>query len=162
MLFRSLPIISALFPIPKIALLPLFILWFGIGEPSKVATIALGVFFPMAIATYSGVDQVPRTLIRMAQSFDVPAFAIVGKVILPGALPGILAGVRISASIGLVLVVAAEMIGAEFGIGALILTAGNLMRTEDLLAGVCLLSLLGIAVGVIVSEAERRLLGWRV
>lgn len=157
----GLPIISALFPIPKIALLPLFILWFGIGEPSKVATIALGVFFPMAIATYSGVDQVPRTLIRMAQSFAVPAFAIVGKVILPGALPGILAGVRISASIGLVLVVAAEMIGAEFGIGALILTAGNLMRTEDLLAGVCLLSVLGVAVGLAVSAAERRLLGWR-
>ncbi len=157
----GLPIISALFPIPKIALLPLFILWFGIGEPSKVATIALGVFFPMAIATYSGVDQVPRTLIRMAQSFDVPAFAIVGKVILPGALPGILAGVRISASIGLVLVVAAEMIGAEFGVGAFILTAGNLMRTEDLLAGVCLLSILGLTVGFAVSAAERRLLGWR-
>lgn len=157
----GLPLISALFPIPKIALLPLFILWFGIGEPSKVATIALGVFFPMAIATYSGVDQVPRTLIRMAQSFELPTIAIVRKVILPGALPGILAGVRISASIGLVLVVAAEMIGAEFGIGAFILTAGNLMRTEDLLAGVCLLSLLGIAVGLIVSQAERRLLGWR-
>jgi len=157
----GLPIVSALFPIPKIALLPLFILWFGIGEPSKVATIALGVFFPMAIATYSGVDQVPRTLIRMAQSFDVPTHAIVAKVILPGALPGILAGVRISASIALILVVAAEMIGAEFGIGAFILTAGNLMRTEDLLAGVCLLSILGLAVGFLVSLAERRLLAWR-
>jgi ABC-type nitrate/sulfonate/bicarbonate transport system permease component len=157
----GLPIVSALFPIPKIALLPLFILWFGIGEPSKIATIALGVFFPMAIATYSGVDQVPRTLIRMAQSFDVPTSAIIAKVILPGALPGILAGVRIAASIALILVVAAEMIGAEFGVGAYILTAGNLMRTEDLLAGVCLLSLLGLGVGFLVSLAERRLLAWR-
>jgi taurine transport system permease protein len=157
----GLPVVSALFPIPKIALLPLFILWFGIGEPSKVATIALGVFFPMAIATYSGVDQVPRTLIRMAQGFDVPISAIVAKVILPGALPGILAGIRISASIALVLVVAAEMIGAEFGVGAFILTAGNLMRTEDLLAGVCLLSVLGLGVGWLVGTAERRLLGWR-
>jgi NitT/TauT family transport system permease protein len=157
----GMPIVSALFPIPKIALLPLFILWFGIGEPSKVATIALGVFFPMAIATYSGVDQVPRTLIRMAQSFGVPTAAIVAKVILPGALPGILAGVRISSSIALILVVAAEMIGAEFGIGAFILTAGNLMQTESLLAGVCLLSALGLAVGTAVSAAERRLLAWR-
>jgi ABC-type nitrate/sulfonate/bicarbonate transport system permease component len=115
----------------------------------------------MAIATYSGVDQVPRTLIRMAQSFDVPTSAIIAKVILPGALPGILAGVRIAASIALILVVAAEMIGAEFGVGAYILTAGNLMRTEDLLAGVCLLSLLGLGVGFLVSLAERRLLAWR-
>ncbi|HEY0525168.1 MAG TPA: ABC transporter permease subunit, partial [Stellaceae bacterium] len=60
----ALPVVSALFPIPKIALLPLLILWLGIGEPSKIATIALGVFFPTTIATYSGVDSVPRTLIR--------------------------------------------------------------------------------------------------
>src|SRR5579884_582793 len=85
----GLPLISALFPIPKIALLPLLILWFGIGEPSKVATLALGVFFPTAIATFTGMDAVPRNLIRMAQSFDVPAVQIVRKVVLPGALPGI-------------------------------------------------------------------------
>ena len=155
------PIVSAMFPIPKIALLPLFILWFGIGEPSKWATIGLGVFFPMAIATFSGVDQVPRSLVRMAKSFDVPVPAILWKVILPGALPGILAGMRISVSIALILVVAAEMIGAEHGIGAFILAAGNLMRTEDLLAGVALLSLLGLGVGALVSWAERRLLAWR-
>lgn len=157
----GLPIVSALFPIPKIALLPLFILWFGIGEPSKYATIGLGVFFPMAIATFSGVDQVPRSLIRMAQSFDVPTRSIVWKVILPGALPGILAGIRIATSIALILVVAAEMIGAEHGIGAFILTAGNLMRTEELLAGVCVLSALGLTVGWLVGIAERRLLSWR-
>ena len=73
----SMQLLQMIRNIPALALIPLVILWFGIGEPSKVATIALGVFFPMAIATYSGVDQVPRTLIRMAQSFDVPAFAIV-------------------------------------------------------------------------------------
>jgi NitT/TauT family transport system permease protein len=157
----GLPIVSALFPIPKIAMLPLFILWFGIGEPSKWATIGLGVFFPMAIATYSGVDQVPRSLIRMAQSFDVPLPAILWKVVLPAALPGILAGIRISASIALILVVAAEMIGAEFGIGAFVLQAGNLMQTDRLLAGVCLLSALGLSVGALISWAERRLLNWR-
>ena len=81
--------VSALFPIPKIALLPLLILWLGIGEPSKIATIALGVFFPTTIATYSGVDAVPRTLIRMAQSFDLPFGAIVRKIVAPAALPSI-------------------------------------------------------------------------
>ncbi|MEY9592989.1 ABC-type proline/glycine betaine transport system permease subunit [Bradyrhizobium yuanmingense] len=79
--------ISALFPIPKIALLPLLILWLGIGEEPKIATIALGVFFSTAISVYSGVDAVPRNLIRMAQSFNVPFATIVRKVIWPGALP---------------------------------------------------------------------------
>jgi binding-protein-dependent transport system inner membrane component len=69
----GLPIVSALFPIPKIALLPLLILWFGIGEPSKVATIALGVFFPTVISAYSACDSVPRNLIRMGQSFGLPS-----------------------------------------------------------------------------------------
>src|SRR5258708_4099552 len=76
--------ISALFPIPKIALLPLLILWLGIGEEPKIATIALGVFFSTAISVYSGVDAVPRNLIRMAQSFNVPFHAIVFRVIWPG------------------------------------------------------------------------------
>jgi ABC-type nitrate/sulfonate/bicarbonate transport system permease component len=157
----GLPFVSALFPIPKIALLPLLILWLGIGEPAKVATIALGVFFPTVIATFSGVDAVPRGLIRMAQSFDMPAHGIIAKIVLPGALPGILAGFRISASTALLLVVAAEMIGAERGIGAFVLAAGNLMQTDQLMAGVAVLSLLGLLIGGGLSLLERRLLRWR-
>lgn len=152
---------AALFPVPKIALLPLFILWFGIGEPAKVATIAFGVFFPTVISTYAAVDHVPRNLIAMAQSFGVPTRAIVWKVIVPGALPGVLAGFRISSSIALILVVAAEMIGAQVGIGAFVLTAGNLMQTDQLIAGVVLLSLLGLATSGLISALERRLLRWR-
>ena len=153
--------ISALFPIPKIALLPLLILWLGIGEEPKIATIALGVFFSTAISVYSGVDAVPRNLIRMAQSFNVPFFAIVRRVIWPGALPSILAGFRITASVALLLVVSAEMIGAEYGIGAFVLQAGNLMQTDQLLAGVVILSLFGLAVGWLINRLERRLLHWR-
>jgi NitT/TauT family transport system permease protein len=153
--------ISALFPIPKIALLPLLILWLGIGEEPKIATIALGVFFSTAISVYSGVDAVPRNLIRMAQSFNVPFHAIVIRVIWPGALPSILAGFRITASIALLLVVSAEMIGAEFGIGAFVLQAGNLMQTDQLLAGVVILSLFGLAVGRLINMLETRLLHWR-
>jgi NitT/TauT family transport system permease protein len=153
--------ISALFPIPKIALLPLLILWLGIGEEPKIATIALGVFFSTAISVYSGVDNVPRNLIRMAQSFNVPFHAIVRRVIWPGALPSILAGFRITASIALLLVVSAEMIGAEYGIGAFVLQAGNLMQTDQLLAGVVILSLFGLAVGRLINWLETRLLHWR-
>jgi ABC-type nitrate/sulfonate/bicarbonate transport system permease component len=153
--------ISALFPIPKIALLPLLILWLGIGEEPKIATIALGVFFSTAISVYSGVDSVPRNLIRMAQSFNVPFHAIVIRVIWPGALPAILAGFRITASVALLLVVSAEMIGAEYGIGAFVLQAGNLMQTDQLLAGVVILSLFGLAVGRLINLLETRLLHWR-
>ena len=153
--------ISALFPIPKIALLPLLILWLGIGEEPKIATIALGVFFSTAISVYSGVDAVPRNLIRMAQSFNVPFSTIVRRVIWPGALPSILAGFRITASVALLLVVSAEMIGAEYGIGAFVLQAGNLMQTDQLLAGVVILSLFGLAVGKLISLLESRLLHWR-
>src|SRR5690606_37681953 len=119
-----LPMVSALFPVPKIALLPLFIIWFRIGEGSKVATILFGTFFPTVISTYSGVDNVDRNLIRMGQSFGLSWLSIVRKIIVPGAMPSILAGFRISASIAIVLLVAAEMIGAQFGIGAYILMAG--------------------------------------
>ena len=153
--------ISALFPIPKIALLPLLILWLGIGEEPKIATIALGVFFSTAISVYSGVDAVPRNLIRMAQSFNVPFSTIVRRVIWPGALPAILAGFRITTSIALLLVVSAEMIGAEHGIGAFVLQAGNLMQTDQLLAGVVILSLFGLAVGKLINLLEARLLRWR-
>jgi NitT/TauT family transport system permease protein len=153
--------ISALFPIPKIALLPLLILWLGLGEQPKIATIALGVFFSTAISVYSGVDNVPRNLIRMAQSFNVPFHSIVRLVIWPGALPSILAGFRITASVALLLVVSAEMIGAEFGIGAFVLQAGNLMQTDQLLAGVVILSLFGLAVGKLIDWLETRLLHWR-
>jgi NitT/TauT family transport system permease protein len=157
----GIPFVSALFPIPKIALLPLMILWLGIGEASKIATIALGVFFPTAIAVYSGVDGVPRNLIRMAQSFGVPARDIVRKIVFPGAWPAILAGFRITASIALILLVSAEMIGAQRGIGQFVLQAGNLMNTEDLLAGIVLLSLLGLAIGAGLTALEKRLVRWR-
>ena len=157
----GMPLIAALFPIPKIALLPLLIIWFGIGEASKVATIALGTFFPVAVATYGGVDGVDRSLIRMAQSFGLTTAAIVRKIVLPGALPAVLSGLRIASSIAIILIVAAEMLGANVGIGAFILAAGNLMQTDQLVAGVLVLSGLGLAVAGLIGTAERYLLRWR-
>lgn len=156
-----LPLVSALFPIPKIALLPLFIIWFGIGEGSKVATILFGTFFPTVIATYAGVDAVDRNLIRMGQSFGLSWLSIVRKIIIPGALPAILSGFRISASIAIVLLVAAEMIGAEFGIGAYILMAGSLFALDQLIAGVAMLSIMGLTMSWLIGRTERHFLKWR-
>lgn len=154
-------VVSALFPIPKIALVPLFIIWFGIGEGSKIATIGFGVFFPTVIATAGGVDNVSRSLIRMGQSFGLPTRAIVWKIVLPGALPAILSGFRVTASIAIVLLVAAEMIGAERGIGAFVLSAGNLYDTNALMAGIVVLSLLGLTVAWAIGMLEKALLAWR-
>jgi taurine transport system permease protein len=157
----GIPAVSALYPIPKIALLPLFIIWFGIGEPSKYVMIGLGVFFPTVIAAYTGVDGVPRNLIRMGQSFNLSAASIVRKIVLPGALPNILGGFRVSAAVALLLLVSAEMIGTEHGLGAFVLTAGNLMNTSNLLAGVMVISIIGLAFGIAISALERVLLRWR-
>jgi NitT/TauT family transport system permease protein len=156
-----LPVVAALFPVPKIALLPLFIVWFGIGEGSKIATILFGAFFPTVIATYGGVDNVDRNLIRMGQSFGLSWTSIVRKIVMPGALPAILSGFRISVSIAIVLLVAAEMIGAQHGIGAYILMAGALFAVEQLIAGVALLSVIGLTISWLIGRAEKRFLAWR-
>jgi len=155
------PLVAAIFPIPKIALLPLFVIWFGIDETSKYALIAFGTFTPTVVATYGAVDNVDRSLIRMGQSFGLSWFSIVRKIVLPGAMPGILSGLRISLAIAIILLVAAEMLGAEYGIGAYILEAGSLYDLERLFAGVVILSLLGVILSTVIGLIERRLLGWR-
>jgi len=155
------PLVAALFPIPKIALLPLFVIWFGIDEGSKYALIAFGTFTPTVVATYGAVDNVDRGLIRMGQSFNLSWWSIVRKIVLPGAMPGILSGLRISLAIAIILLVAAEMLGAEYGIGAYILEAGSLYDLERLFAGVTILSILGVTLSIGIGIMERRLLRWR-
>jgi NitT/TauT family transport system permease protein len=155
------PLIAATFPIPKIALLPLLILWLGIGEASKVAVIMLGVFFPMAINTYTGVRHADPLLIRAAVSFGAGRWSVIRKVMLPSALPMIFAGLKLGAGTSLLLLVAAEMIAANSGIGFLILNAQNLMETTKLMVGIVLLSLLGLASHWLLVRLERAALPWR-
>ncbi len=155
------PLVAAIFPIPKIALLPLFVIWFGIDETSKYALIAFGTFTPTVVATYGAVDNVDRGLIRMGQSFGLSWTSLVRKIVFPGALPGILSGLRVSLAIAIILLVAAEMLGAEYGIGAYILEAGSLYDLERLFAGVTILSILGVSVSVLIGQVERIFLGWR-
>lgn len=155
------PIVNALYPIPKIALLPLFILWLGIGELSKVTIIALGVFFPIAMNTYSGVKNVDMLLIKVAVSFNANWWRTMKSVVLPSALPMIFAGLRLAAGTSLLLLVAAEMIAAQEGIGALILHYGDLMITDRLMAGVIVLSLLGLIFNLVLQFIERKIIPWK-
>ena len=157
----GIPWVAAISSIPKIALLPMFIIWFGIGEGSKYATIAFGTFFPTVVNTYGGVDDVSRNLIRMGQSFGLKKSAILRYIVLPGALPSILSAFRISATVGIILLVAAEMISAEFGIGAYVLQQQNLFQLDRLMAGVVVLMCLGLTIYGLIALLERRLLRWR-
>jgi len=155
------PLIAATFPIPKIALLPLLILWLGIGEVSKVAVIALGVFFPMAINTHAGVRQADPLLVRAAVSFGAGRWSVIRKVVLPSALPMVFAGLKLGAGTALLLLVAAEMIAVESGIGFLVMHAGNLMATTKLMVGIALLSLLGVLSHWALTGLERLVIPWR-
>jgi NitT/TauT family transport system permease protein len=155
------PIIAATFPIPKIAILPLLILWLGIGEPPKVAVIALGVFFPMVINVYTGVKNVDPLLIKAALSLGSNRTRIIKKVILPAVLPMIFAGMKLGIGIALLLVVAAEMVAADAGIGFMILTAADLMQTKKLMVGLLLLSLLGIFFNWLFQKLERFFIPWK-
>ena len=155
------PIVNALYPIPKIALLPLFILWLGIGELSKITIIAIGVFFPVAMNTYSGVKNVDPLLIKVAVSFNATWKQTMKSVVLPSALPMIFTGLRLAAGTSLLLLVAAEMIAAQEGIGTLILHYGDLMITDKLMAGVIVLSLLGLVFNMLLQWLEKRLIPWK-
>ena len=155
------PLIAATFPIPKIAILPLLILWLGIGEPSKVAVIALGVFFPMVINVYTGVKNVDPILIKAALSLGSNRWRIIRKVILPGILPMVLAGMKLGIGIALLLVVAAEMVAADAGIGFMILTAADLMETKKLMVGLITLSFLGIFFNWLFKKLEHLFIPWK-
>lgn len=154
-------LVYSVYAIPKIALLPLFILWLGIGELSKVTIIALGVFFPVVINTYAGVVNVDPLLVKVAVSFKTKRFNLIRKVILPAALPTIFAGLKLAAGMSLLLLVSAEMIAAKEGIGALILHYGDLMLTTKLMVGVLTLSILGLIFNRGLDWFERKLIPWQ-
>ncbi|MGC1404144.1 MAG: ABC transporter permease [Thermodesulfobacteriota bacterium] len=155
------PIIAATFPIPKIAILPLLILWLGIGEASKVAVIFLGVFFPVVINVYTGVKNVDPLLIKAALSLGSNRVRIIRKVVLPSILPMIFAGMKLGMGIALLLVVAAEMVAADAGIGFMILNAADLMETKKLMVGLIILSLLGIFFNWLFQHLEQVFIPWK-
>lgn len=155
------PVVKLLYPIPKIAILPLIIFIFGIGEASKWVVIAIGVFFLMAINTESGVRQIERIYLDVAQAYRARPLTVFFRVLLPGALPNVIAGVKLSVGIAIVLGVAAEFTAAKAGLGFTIYNSQQLLDIETLYAALVAISLLGFALSAAVDGLERAVIPWR-
>ncbi|MGI4847239.1 MAG: aliphatic sulfonate ABC transporter permease SsuC [Janthinobacterium lividum] len=146
--------------IPALALIPLVILWFGIDEASKLFLVAIGVFFPVYLNTFHGIRSVDRGLIEMARSFGLSGWPLYRDVILPGALPSILVGVRFSLGLVWVLLIVAETISAQSGIGYMTMNAREFLQTDVVLVGILLYALLGKLANVLSRALEQYFLRW--
>src|SRR5262249_8514071 len=147
--------------VPVVALTPLFIVWFGIGETPKVALIAVATIFPIYLNTFSGVRGVEPRLIEAARSFGLRRSELILHVILPGALPAFLVRLRYSTGVALLMLVVAEQINAQAGLGHLINDARDFMRTDVIVVCLVVYALLGLAGDQVVRTVERRALAWR-
>lgn len=155
------PVVELLRPIPPLAFLPVFIIWFGIGETSKVLFIAYSVFFPVFLNTYSGVRYVDPVLMRAAQSLGARRGQILRTIVIPHSMPPILTGLRMGAGMALFVLVAAELIVAQQGIGYRIQSARQLFQVDLMLFGAFLIGVLGLAFNAVLLAAERRVLRWK-
>ena len=155
------PVVELLRPIPPLAVLPMFIVWVGIGEESKIGFITYATFFPMFVTTVHGVAQLDRRLLRAAQSLGAGQRALFFRVILPAALPEILTGLRLGVALAFFVIVISEFIGAERGLGYLINDGRNFFLVPQMLGAAVLLGLLGYAGNAGVRLLERRVLRWQ-
>lgn len=146
--------------IPALALIPLVILWFGIDESAKLFLLAVGVFFPVYLNTFHGIRSADAQLIEMARSYGLRGWLLYRDVILPAALPSILVGVRFSLGLVWVLLIVAETISAQAGIGYMTMNAREFLQTDVVLVGVLLYALLGKLADLFARGLERRLLRW--
>ncbi len=146
--------------IPALALIPLVILWFGIDETAKLFLVAIGVFFPVYINTYHGIRSVDAQLIEMGKSYGLRGWQLYKEIILPGAMPSILVGLRFSLGLVWVLLIVAETISAQSGIGYMTMNAREFLQTDVVLVGILLYALLGKLADVLSQGLERYLLRW--
>jgi ABC-type nitrate/sulfonate/bicarbonate transport system permease component len=155
------PLVAALYPIPKIAILPLLMLVFGLGDASKVAVVAMSVLFLTIINTTVGVVQLERIYFDVARNYGTPWHKLFARVILPGALPTIFAGLRISLGVSLVVLVSAEFVASNSGIGYLIWTSWQTLVVENMFVGIIVVTILGVLTTFLLHECERLLIPWR-
>ncbi len=146
--------------IPALALIPLVILWFGIDETAKLFLLAVGVFFPVYLNTFHGIRSADQGLIEMARSYGLSGWPLYRDVILPAALPSILVGVRFSLGLVWVLLIVAETISAQAGIGYMTMNAREFLQTDVVLVGILLYALLGKAADLLSRGLEKRFLRW--
>lgn len=155
------PLITAIFPIPKIALLPLLLIIFGIGEMSKYVVIAINVFFLMAINAFAGVVNIPQIYFDVAKNLNAKRIQIYLTVALPGALPGIFTGLRISTGTALILLVAAEFSAADSGVGYRIWWAWSVFWVDTMYVGFFVIAVLGLLFSKLVDYSERIAVPWK-
>ena len=154
--------IAALYPLPKISLIPLLIIWVGTGEAYKIVISAISAFFPIVISTYSGIRQTDRGLIKAAKDLGANARQIQLKVVIPGAIPSIFAGLHLGMGSAIILVVAAEMIGgsSQGGMGWLLISSGQVMETEKVFASLIVLAVVGAVVIKLQQWIDRKVAPW--
>jgi sulfonate transport system permease protein len=146
--------------VPLLALIPLVILWFGIGEEGKVFLVALAVFFPIYLNTFHGLRSVDKDLIEMGKVYGLGRVALFREVILPGALPSILVGLRMSLGFMWLFLVVAETISSSEGIGYMTMNAREFLQTDVMVLGIAFYALLGKSSDVLASLLERHCLQW--
>lgn len=154
-------LIQLIKPIPPIAWIPLAILWFGIGEVAKVYIIFLGAFFPILVNTIDGIRQTDHRHVELARILEVPRRRFILQVVLPGALPAIMTGLRVGMMVAWMCVVASELIAASSGIGYLIMDARQLSQTDVVLVGMISIGVLGKLLDLALKAVEARLVTWK-
>ena len=154
------PPLEFLRQVPPLALVPLLVLWLGIGEAQKVGIVALSCFFPIFLAMLDGLTRVDSGLIEVGRACGLGGTALVRRVVLPAAMPTVVTGLRIALGYSWRALVGAELIAASAGLGYLIVDAQNLARTDIVLAGVVVIGVIGMAVDLLARAALRRLLPW--
>jgi ABC-type nitrate/sulfonate/bicarbonate transport system permease component len=155
------PLVEILRPIPKPALVPVLFLFLGIGKATMIALVVLAGMFPVLISTYQGVRGLDPVLLETARTFQISRSRTIVSIILPASLPMILAGMRVALGLGLVLVILAEMLAAQEGIGFRILDLERSFQIRDMFAWIVVLVLLGAAMMKVFDVAERNLVPWR-
>jgi NitT/TauT family transport system permease protein len=156
------PIIGALYPIPKLALFPLFLIFFGLGDPPRIALTALASFFPILINTVAGARQINPEYFEIAQSYGADRKTMLLRVVLPGALPSVLSGLRLAVGNALITTIAVELMGAREGLGAQIWWAWETLRTSDMYVAVLCTSVLGVGSHYLLEFLSQKLLPWQV
>ncbi len=155
------PIVALTYPIPKIAILPLLLIIFGLGETSNVMVVAIGVFFFALINTYGGVTQIPAIHFDVARVYGVRPLRQLTHIVLPAAFPAIFTGFKLAVGYGLILIVAAEMVAADAGIGYRIWTSWETYVIIELYAGLAIISTIGVLLSVALEALERVLAHWK-
>lgn len=155
------PIVAILYPIPKIAILPLILLIFGIEENGKYVMVAIGVFFLMLINTAAGVRQIEPIFLDVAKAFKISRSSYYLRVLLPGALTNVFAGIKLSIGIAIVLAVASEFTAARSGLGFQIWNSWQTLQVERMYVGLVAISLLGYALTLIGNQLEVVFVPWR-